>query len=70
VHLNKERFSPCRHAKLKQRDDGPFRIFKCMGDNAYKVELPGDYGVSAAFNVKDITPYFEDDVPNLWASSF
>jgi hypothetical protein len=29
--------------------------------NAYKVDLPGDYNVSATFNVKDLTPYLYDD---------
>jgi hypothetical protein len=65
VHLSKKRFPPSRHTKLKQRGDGPFRIVKCMGDNSYKVELSKNYGVLATFNVKDLTPYFEDDVPNL-----
>ncbi|XP_078171373.1 uncharacterized protein LOC144565481 [Carex rostrata] len=58
VHLSKEHFPPCRNAKLKQGGDGPFMIVWCLGDNAYKVELPGDYGVSATFNVKDLQPYY------------
>ena len=32
-----------------------------VDDNAYKVHLPGDYGVSATFNVADLSPYLEDD---------
>ncbi|GJW81969.1 RNA-directed DNA polymerase [Tanacetum coccineum] len=52
---NKERFPLGRNAKLKQRGDGPFRIVQCMGNNAYKVELPGHYGVSATFSVKDLS---------------
>jgi hypothetical protein len=70
VHLSKERFPPGRHAKIKQHGDGPFRIVKCMSDNAYKVGLSVNYGASATFNVEDLTPYFEDDVPNLCVSSF
>jgi hypothetical protein len=54
VYVSKECFSPDHHVKLKQRGDGPFRIVKCMGDNAYKVELLGDYGVSATFNVPNL----------------
>jgi hypothetical protein len=43
------------------RADGPFWIIEKVNDNAYKVDLPGDYNVSATFNVKDLTPYLEDD---------
>ena len=32
-----------------------------MGDNAYKLELPGDYGVSATFNVADLVSYLAID---------
>ena len=70
VHLSKERFPPGRHAKLKQRGDGPFKIVKCMGDNAYKVELPGEYGVTATFNVKDLHPYYGENELNSRTSSF
>jgi len=43
------------------RADGPFRIIEKVNDNAYKVDLPGDYNVSATFNVKNLTPYLDDD---------
>jgi hypothetical protein len=43
------------------RADGPFRITGKVNDNAYKVDLPGDYNVSATFNVKDLTPYLDED---------
>jgi hypothetical protein len=43
------------------RADGPFRIIEKVNDNAYKVDLPGNYNVSATFNVKDLTPYLDDD---------
>jgi hypothetical protein len=58
------------NAKLKHRGDGPFKILQRIGDNAYKVELPGDYGVSSTFNVKDLSPYHGENEPNSWASSF
>jgi len=32
-----------------------------INDNAYKKDLPGEYGVSCTFNVVDLKPYFEDD---------
>ena len=52
------------------RADGPFEILERVNDNAYKVDLPGDYGVSATFNVADLSPYLEDDhLANLRANS-
>jgi len=41
--------------------DGPFKIVEQIGPNAYKVELHGDYGVSATFNVVDHRPYFDEE---------
>ncbi|GKE11287.1 RNA-directed DNA polymerase, partial [Tanacetum coccineum] len=70
VHMSKERFPPGRHAKLQQRGDGPFKIVQCMGNNAYKVELPGHHRVSATFNVKDLSPYHGENEVNSRASSF
>jgi len=29
-----------------------------INDNAYKIELPGEYGVSTTFYVGDLTPFF------------
>ena len=43
------------------RVDGPFEILERINDNAYKVDLPGDYGVSATFNIADLSPYEKDD---------
>ena len=42
---------------LMPRDDGPFELLKRINDNAYKVDLPGGYGVSATFNVADLKAY-------------
>ena len=51
--------------------DGPFEVIEKVNDNAYKVDLPGDYGVSCTFNVADLKPYYEDDhLENLRANSF
>lgn len=61
IHLRKERFPRGRYGKLQPRADGPFKILKKIGDNAYKVELPGDYGVSATFNVADLSPYVGEE---------
>jgi len=41
--------------------DGQFKITKCLNDNAYEVNLPGDYGVFATFNAADLSPYLDDN---------
>jgi len=43
------------------REDGPYKIVRKVGDNAYKIELMGDMNISATFNVRDLTPYIEDE---------
>ncbi|GKE19491.1 RNA-directed DNA polymerase [Tanacetum coccineum] len=45
---------------LQPRADGPFRVLKKINDNAYKIDLPGTYNVSATFNVADLSPYVTD----------
>ena len=39
--------------------------------NAYKVDLPGDYGISATFNVADLRPYCDEseEIPSLRSNS-
>ncbi|GKF95470.1 hypothetical protein Tco_0288205 [Tanacetum coccineum] len=65
--LNKHRKQVLfEEGKFHPRADGPFRILKKINDNAYKVELPGHYGVSDTFNVADLSSYtpnanFDDD---------
>ena len=53
------------------RSDGPFEILEKIGPNAYKMDLPGEYGVSATFNVADLSPYHEEseEIPNLRSNS-
>jgi len=41
--------------------DGPFEVLECINDNAYKVDLPDDYGVSTTFIVADLSAYQADD---------
>ncbi|XP_074315041.1 uncharacterized protein LOC141651220 [Silene latifolia] len=43
------------------RAEGPYKVIEKVNDNAYKIELPGDYGVHAIFNVGDLSPYLDDD---------
>lgn len=39
------------------RGDGPFQVLERINDNAYKLDLPGEYNVSATFNVTDLAPF-------------
>ena len=43
------------------RGDGPFRVLEKINNNAYKIELPGEYGVSYTFNVSNLSPYLDID---------
>lgn len=47
-------------SKLFPRVNGSFRVTQKINDNAYKIELSADYGVSATFNVVDLSPYFDN----------
>ena len=57
VHMRKERFPAHRKSKLAPRGDGPFQVLEKINDNAYKIDLPGEYNVSATFNVADLSPF-------------
>jgi len=40
---------------LNPRGDGPFQVPEKINDNAYKLDLPSEYGnISATFNVVDL----------------
>jgi len=60
VHLRKERFPSKKNNKLMPRADGPFEVLEKISENPYKVVLPGDYGVSATFNVADLSAHQGD----------
>nr|GEV75915.1 hypothetical protein [Tanacetum cinerariifolium] len=49
-----------------------FHVLKKINDNAYKMELPGHYNVSATYNVADLLPYKgdSDNEPDSWSSFF
>ena len=55
--MRKERFPTCRRSKLHPRGDGPFQVLERINDNAYKLDLPGEYNISATFNVYDLSPF-------------
>ena len=54
VYMRKERFPNKRKNKLMPRAEGPYRVVSRVNDNAYKVDLGGDHGVHATFNVGDL----------------
>src|SRR3954471_5520587 len=61
LHLRKDRFPNLRKSKLMPRADGPFKVLEKINDNAYKLELPADFGVSPTFNIADLKPYLGED---------
>ncbi|PKI56833.1 hypothetical protein CRG98_022791 [Punica granatum] len=61
IHLRKEKFPSKRKSKLMSWARGPFHVKEKINDHAYKIELPDDYNISTTFNVRDLSPYFEDE---------
>ncbi|XP_040955924.1 uncharacterized protein [Gossypium hirsutum] len=57
IHMRKERFPEQRKSKLQSRGDSPFQVLERINDNVYKIYLPSEYGVSASFNVADLSPF-------------
>jgi hypothetical protein len=43
------------------RADGPFKVLERINDNAYKIDLPVDFGVSPIINIADLKPYLGED---------
>ena len=46
-----------RRSKLLSQGNGSFQVLECINDNAYKLDLPGEYNDSATFNVSDLSPF-------------
>ena len=61
LHMRKERFPAQRRSKLLPRGDGPFQVLERINDNSYRLDLPGEYNVSATFNVSDLSPFIEGE---------
>ena len=61
VHMRKERYLAHRQSKLHPRGDGPFQVLARINDNAYKLDLPGEYNISATFNIFDLSPFDVSD---------
>nr|XP_027071864.1 uncharacterized protein LOC113696686 [Coffea arabica] len=68
LNMRKERFPVQRRNKLQPWGDGPFQVLEHINDNAYKLDLPGEYGVSATFNVSDLAPFDADEAFDLRAN--
>ena len=71
IHMRKERFPSKRKSKIMPRSEGPYEVVEKVGPNAYKIDLPGDYGISATFNVADLRPYVDESeaIPSLRPNS-
>jgi hypothetical protein len=61
LHLRKERFPNLRKSKLMPRADGPFKLLEKINENAYKLDLPADFGVSPTFNITYLKPYLREE---------
>ncbi|PON53631.1 hypothetical protein PanWU01x14_200690 [Parasponia andersonii] len=59
--MRKEKFPVQRHSNLLPRGDGPFQMLERINNNAYRLDLPGEYNVSATFNVTDLSPFVAGD---------
>jgi hypothetical protein len=48
----------------------PFKILAKINDNAYKLELPSEFGVSPSFNILDLQPHLgeEHEMPSRTTS--
>jgi hypothetical protein len=55
LHFRKDSFPEKRRSKLLPWGDGPFQLVERINDNALKLDVPGEYGVSASFNVADLS---------------
>jgi hypothetical protein len=61
LHLRKDRFLDLRKSKLMPRAAGPYKILEKINDNAYKLELPPEFGISLTFNISDLKPYLGEE---------
>ena len=43
------------------RATGPYKILEKINDNAYKLELPPEFGISPTFNISDLKPYLGEE---------
>ena len=56
-HMRKERFPSQIKSNLMPRGSGLSQVVPKVNDNAYKIDLPDEYGVSATLKVADLSPF-------------
>jgi hypothetical protein len=61
LHLRNDHFLELQKSKLMSRAAGPFKVLEKINDNAYRLELPADFGVSSTFNISDLHPYLGEE---------
>jgi hypothetical protein len=61
LHLRKDRFLNLRKSKLMPRAAGPYKILEKINNNAYKLELPPEFGISPTFNISYLKPYLREE---------
>jgi hypothetical protein len=61
MHLRKEQFPDLWKYKSMPRADGPFKVLKKINENAYKLNLPTDFGVSPTFTIANLKPYLGEE---------
>ena len=53
------------------RGDGPFKVLQRINNNAYKLELPSEYGnIRATFNISDLSLFDVGDGLDSRANPF
>jgi hypothetical protein len=43
------------------RASGPYKILEKINDNACKLKLPPEFGISPTFNISDLKPYLGEE---------
>jgi len=57
LQLRNDRFPTKSKSKLSPRGDDPFQVLERINNNAYRLDLPEEYGVSNTFNIPDLVPF-------------
>lgn len=68
--MRKEKFPEKRRNKLLPHGDGPFQFLEHINNNAYKLDLFGEYKFSATLNVSNLIFFPTDDEFDLRKNHF